>query len=456
MEPVGEPPVPPVLRPPLEQKQGKISKKIHEVVKGFFEGCAAGLYSVFSFFERVYHVFLPKKKELLPITLGGRRLFPKGTSPTMEPLRAAHFRFHRLEVDSEWDAPAILDGSCPEAALLHLVKNDVEPASKILLEADQSDPLHENIHFLRNTLSRSGLFFDKDTLEVPLLAGFLAEDRLQELKEGESLLLSGGMIGHATLYEIKKQGGDFYLKSYNAGEGAELSNTRVDRFVVPCYKIKDFYSLRPMITELLKAAFLPVEKVKISRGGLSGVVERIVTSQGGTRVPSEETHRLQDRGNCTWKCLSTWFRAQCADIPDILITEKILAAAKKHAPYALEALQQLKGKTVKLSRFYKIVGYEKVRDQLNRMFYTAVESQKYSEIAAERVYDISQEVSGPQGKKNIEKRKAVEYLSDLAGRMRVESAVDRYARKDSVRSRNWLVDRIVDKLWALSRLWHTQ
>lgn len=451
MEPVGESPVPPVVLPPSEQEQGKISKKIHEVVRGFFESCVAGLHSVFSFFERVYHVFLPKKKELLPITLAGERLFPKGPFPTMETLRVAYFRFDRLELDPESEAPAILDGSCPEAAFLHLLKNDFEPASNILFEADPSDQLREKIFSLRNTLSRSRSFFEKYTREVPPLAGFLAEDRLSELKEGESLLLSGGMSGHATLYEIKKQGGDFYLRSYNTGEGTELSNTRIDRFVVPCYKIKDLSLLRPMISELLEAAFLPKEKVQISGDGLSEYVEHIVSSHGGVRIPSEETHRLQDRGNCTWKCLSTWFRAQCADIPDILITEKILAAAEQHAPYTLGALQQLKGKTIKLNRFYKIVGYEKVRSELNRIFFTAVASQKYSEIAAERVYDISQEVSGSPGKKSIEKRHAVEYLSMLAGRMHRESAVDRYARKDRVRSRNWLVDRIIDKLWALTR-----
>ena len=159
---------------------------------------------------------------------------------------------------------------------------------------------------------------------------------------------------------------------------------------------------------------------------------------------------MQDRGNCTWKSLSTWFRAQCAD-QTVTITEEIVKQAESDALYAVETLKKMVGQVVPLNRFFKIIGYEKVRFEINELFFRHVESGAASSNEDGRTYGLSESVGLRHKKVTSDKSKALRYLSSLATRIHKESALERYQKKDEARRRRKLYDDITDKFWSLFR-----
>lgn len=450
MEPVKQPPASPEV-PSAPPPKGR-----WKILRKGYEACATVLKNMGAFLT--HPLSSPKiiKKpsstsELLPISF--TKEGPEGP-PTMEALRAAHFRFHRLKLSSmlNFVGFGIIDGSTRERAFSHLMKNDWEPGYKVLLASSPSPELETKIKNLATIFTRASFFFmPQKLLSSPQAQAMLAKITLQTFKDGDCVILPGGTKDHAILYEWKKENGKWYLKIYNAGAGAELSKKRFDRFNVPCYEIEDINSLQSIVTELYALMPLKYDEVEKYQGALSHAVENIVTSHGGKKLPHEETHCLQDRGNCTVKSIIAWFHEQTA-LMTITITPEMVEAAAKYAPAAQKTLSQLVGKQISLNRFFKVVGYENVQADLDKIFFTNVGSQPSPEIIEKRKYLIYEKVSRFNVGKRIKQKIAKKYLSSLAKKIHRESAIERFEKKDRMHERTKQVDQVIDKLWSISHL----
>lgn len=436
MEPIKQPPTPPQIPSTAPQKRHfhvlqRVQAICLAIIKKLGELFLRVSQAVSRIFKKPVTPSVSKPEpELLPIKF----VKPKPRTD-MEPLREAHFRFHRLELDPEHDFPGfgILDGETPFNVFEHVLRNWCV-VEGILRDCSPSPSLGAKIESIATILHQSDDFFSFQGLFKlsPQQQGKMAASKGASLQEGKCLILPGGTYDHTILYEIKKEKGKWYLKIYNAGEGTEFAKER-ERFIVPCYAIEDKNSIKRIMTELYALLPLTVDKTTETKGILYRAIEKIVTSHGGKRLPSEETHRLQDRGNCSWKAISTWFREQTSTM-EITITQQMVDKAGRYLPYAQKTLAQLVGKQINLNRFFKIIGYEQMRSILDRLFFTQVGSQPSPKIEEEREYKIY-ETPIAEFEASKEGKKAKEYLSALAKRIHKESAIERYGRKDLNRKR---------------------
>ncbi len=287
-----------------------------------------------------------------------------------DPLQEIDYKYTRKGVD----ASKFGTGGSNSRAQYHVL----DRMTKNIDLSNQTEQVRSKVLSFRNCFERSEKFFNEAAeMLTPLLlhpivtiSSFATslKNEFILLKEGESFIFPAGTEDHAVVYKATKmENGKLYLRLYNTGGGAEEYvdenfNTRV---CMPLFEIDprdtDIHTVFSKILELKR---LPLKELHNSE--YNNEIEKIITqtlNPGGIRVnegDKKNLHNPQDRGNCSWKSLSTCFSDLVEGI-QIVPDETTL----KKLPQAVA--NDLVGKEIGYKRLVKIVDYELIRARIDKI-----------------------------------------------------------------------------------------
>jgi hypothetical protein len=293
----------------------------------------------------------------------------KAAQETEEALVMSSARFHRHSIDTttedEKKRISVLDGHSVSRSITHFIDGWNSVTDLLAIDNNSINPkAQKKLLQIKQTIQRS----------KPFLTDFPSKNNLigqiHTLKNGEILIFAGGTPHHSILYEITKTEIGFTLKVYNSGIGNTPSTEDpLYKFAVLEYKIEqnDVDEKIISLLALKENGDSQIEK------NLSSEITKII----GSNPVEVGSHRNQDRGNCFWKCFSTWTNDQLKDCK-VNVTEKMIPKSNEKDGYAHDLLTSLEKKEVSLNKFLHMVAYEKNRALLKHIFETSTFSSEPS------------------------------------------------------------------------------
>jgi len=143
------------------------------------------------------------------------------------------------------------------------------------------------------------------------------EEKIQEMKENEALLIPGGTTGHAVLYEVyKNPGGTYEFSIINTGLGIQVHhNTKKDRIGIRTYEGLESSDLNAeFLIPLLHIATINPPSIENDQHseGVKSIYRHLANK---LKLENEKTgrwHKEQRGGICTFKPLSVWLHGRIA------------------------------------------------------------------------------------------------------------------------------------------------
>lgn len=311
------------------------------------------------------------------------RLLSDVSRNALDILHLAHSFFERTtaakysdlvkEVDFKYNRKAIDGGNGREISSGSSPLHQFYILDRMMKNIDitgQLEGVQDRLKNVRKCFERSSKFFDMDLhmIKQPIAAfarnafASALKDECRILQDGESFIFPAGTSAHAVLYKVTRSGDGLTLQLYNTGDGAtlEYDNTGSERVSMPVYNIDLDEDIHGVFATILSKV-----KAKGAENYNSDIGTILYNYNCRERTGEATVHNLQDRGNCTWKSLSTCFSDLVKDI-EIIADEKALSKLPDN-----EIKGELQNKPIPYKRLVKIVDYELIRDKIKHVEYKA-------------------------------------------------------------------------------------